>query len=1012
MSSMRFTIILLFALSIGLWAQQANISTPLPPKTTPKEVWVDSIYQSLSIDKKIAQLYMIAAYSGGEKYNQADIEKAINQHGIGGLIFMQGTASAQALQTNKYQQISKVPLWIAMDAEWGLGMRLKGIKDMPRQIMMGAMKDSNLVYNMAVAVADQCRRLGVHINFAPVADINNNPNNPVINFRSFGENKYRVANYCTQYMMGLQDNGIIACAKHFPGHGDTETDSHQDLPTINKSLQELHNLEFYPFAKLIENKIQSVMIAHLQVPSLDNRPNTPTTLSHNTVTKLLKETMGFKGLVFTDALNMQGVAKFFAPGEIDLRAFEAGNDVLLFSQDIPSGIEKIKAAIQSGKIPQERLEESVKKILSAKYDAGLNNFININIDSIDADINKYTTAIRKQIAENAITLIADPHSLLDKLKQSQLKNFTYVAISSQTDNTIISELKKMGLQDVVFVKDLSKKEIKKLHKHLKDKELIIGLHNMSGYPTNNFGLDENLIQIVKTLNEDNKAINILFGNPYALKNFCDISSFIIAYDDAEETQLAVSKIITGQLKAKGKLPVTICKNFKAGDGIVSITNILGEVSDTVVYRRQIKKVNEGPELVKQKLPTDIELTCCVSPDAVGADNKVLDKLDAFIENSIAMGALPGCRILASKNGKVFYDRAFGFLTQERKNRVDINTVYDLASLTKITATTMAIMKLYDKGKIDINENIGKYLPTVKGSDKEYLKIKDILLHQAGLKSWIPFYKETVDENAYPKAEIYSKTLTGKFKIKVADNLYMHEAWLDTLWKRILTSPLENRGKYVYSDLDFILLQKLAEHISQKKLDVFLYEEFYKPLEMNSTVFNPRIKAPNLVTAPTEMDNYFRQQKINGYVHDMGAAMLGGVGGHAGLFSTPNDIAILMQMLLNGGVYNGKRYLQKSTIDMFTAHNSNISRRALGFDKPEMQAGKSSPCCSNASDKTFGHTGFTGTCVWADPKQQLIFVFLSNRTYPSANNKLINSMNVRERAHQFIYQSLGIAPKKR
>ncbi len=313
----------------------------------------------------------------------------------------------------------------------------------------------------------------------------------------------------------------------------------------------------------------------------------------------------------------------------------------------------------------------------------------------------------------------------------------------------------------------------------------------------------------------------------------------------------------------------------------------------------------------------------------------------------------------------------------------------------------------------MNEPLGKYIPATKNTDKEYLRIKDILAHQAGLKSWIPFYKETLDEQGNPKPEIYSKVSTGKFNIKVCDNLFMNSNWIDTMWKRIIESPLENRGKYVYSDLDFIFLQKVVENITKQSLDQFVSKEFYQPLDMKNTAFNAKTRLPKKEIAPSEIDDYFRHQSIQGYVHDMGAAMFGGVSGHAGLFSTASDIGILFQMLLNGGIYNNKRYLQQSTVELFTSKNSFISRRGLGFDKPETKSGKGNPCSDNASSKTFGHQGFTGTCVWADPETKLVFVFLSNRTYPSAENKLINSsLHVRETAQNYIYNAIGIANKSR
>ncbi len=1007
-------IITLFILSYNTFSQPANNSVPLPVLQSKAAMWVDSIYNTMSTEERIGQLYMIAAYSGGEKYNQVLIEKLISENHIGGLIFMQGNAKAQAEQTNKFQGMSKVPLFIAMDAEWGLGMRLTGIRDMPRQIMLGAMTDSTLVYKMASAIASQCRRLGVHIDFAPVVDVNNNPENPVINFRSYGENKYKVANYGVQYMRGLQDNGIMACAKHFPGHGDTDMDSHKDMPEISKPYAALENLELYPFKKLIDNGLQSAMVAHLHIPALDNRKNIPSTLSYKTVTDLLKGKMAFNGLVFTDALNMEGIAKYYEPGDIDLKAFEAGNDVLLFSQDVNAGTRKIKDAVSKDSIKEKQLELTVKKILMAKYNAGLNTFTSIKTDSIDNDINQYTSALRKQIAEASITLLSDPFQITDKLKKYDLKNVAYIGVGTISENAFVRELKRYGVQKIFYapanVKD--KKEFLKRFKN--NSTLIIGVHSMTGYPTQNFGLDKNEIEIINELSKLNNSLTVIFGNPYSLKNFCDVKGMVIAYDEAEETQEIAAKILTGQLKAKGKLPVSVCGQYKAGDGIVSLTNILGEVTDTIAFKKQNKNTNPITDAFASKLfNNNTLLECCVSPQAVGADIKELDKLDNFIENAIRVGAFPGCRILASKDGKVFYDKAFGYLTQDKKNMVDINTIYDVASVTKVMATTMAIMKLYDQGKISLDAYIGKYVPQTKGSDKEYLKIKDILTHQAGLKSWVPFYKETLDEYGYPKTSVYNKTLSGKFNVRVTDNLYMNSDWIDTMWNRILSSPLENRGKYVYSDLDFILLQKAVENITRQSLDNFVSKEFYIPLGMTNTAFNAKLKLQKKEIAPSEIDNYFRHQVVQGYVHDMGAAMFGGVSGHAGIFSTANDIGILFQMLLNGGMYNGKRYFQKSTVELFTAKNSFISRRGLGFDKPEMKSGKSSPCCDNVSSSTFGHQGFTGTCVWADPESNLVFVFLSNRTYPSAENKLINSsLNVRETAQKYIYNSLGIANKSR
>jgi beta-N-acetylhexosaminidase len=994
-----------------VFAQPANKSIPLPKLNSVANLWVDSVFNQLTLEQRIGQLFMVAAYSGGEKYNQPLIEKLIQEQEIGGVIFMQGTPTAQANQTNIYQAKSKVPMLIAMDAEWGLGMRLTGIRDLPRQLMMGAMADSNLVYKVASSIASQCQRLGVHIDFAPDIDVNNNPNNPVINFRSFGEDKIKVANFGIQYMRGLQDNGIMACGKHFPGHGDTETDSHKDLPQINKTIAQLENLELYPFKKLIDNGIQSIMVAHLQIPAIDNSINTPTTLSYKTITALLKEKMGFNGLIFTDALNMQGIAKYYNPGEIDLKAFLAGNDVLLFSQDVPSGLSKIKEALSTGKISNKRLEESVKKILLAKYNAGLSTIKKLQTINIDDDINALTSSLRKQIAEAAITLLNDKNQIIDKIKRNAVRNVTYVAVGTSTETTFATSLKKYGVNKILFA-PTNPKDVSGFLVQLKSADaIIVGVHNLASYPKGNFGLDHGEIELVNSIMKTNKAISVLFGNPYAAKNFCGSNGLIVCYDEAEETQIAASMIITGQLKAKGKLPVTVCEQFQFGDGIIGLTSTLGEPIDQQKFDVQNKEVPK--DVANSTFSNDIHLSCCISPNALGINYTELSKLDNYLYSCVQSKMFPGCRVFAAQDGKVFYDKSFGYLTQDKKNTVDNNTIYDIASVTKVAATTMAVMKLYDEGRLDLNATLDKYVSLTKGTDKAYLKIRDILAHQAGLKSWIPFYKETLDSNKIPRTDLYAKTKSVEYSVKVANGLYMRRQWIDTMWKRILYSPLENRGKYVYSDLDFLFMQKVVESITKKSLDEYVETEFYKPLGMTNTRYEAYKNLSGKEIAPSEFDDYFRHQNIQGYVHDMGAAMLGGVCGHAGLFSTAGDLGILCQMLLNGGIYKGKRYFKRTTVDLFTAKNSSLSRRGLGFDKPEPNATKGSPCADNTPLNAFGHQGFTGTCIWTDPDNRLIFIFLSNRTYPTAENKAINKNGgVRETAQQYIYKAMGVASQRR
>jgi beta-N-acetylhexosaminidase len=1027
LTSLRIFWILLLFISINATAQPANNSVKLPKPKGNMQTWVDSVFNSLTLDQKLGQLFMIAAYSGGEKYNKPVIEKLISQNFIGGLIFMQGTAEAQAEQTNEFQKASKVPLLIGMDAEWGLGMRLKGVDDFPRQIMLGAMKDTTLVYKMAQAIAYQCRRLGVHMDFAPVVDINNNPNNPVINFRSFGENKFNVSNYGTQYVKGLQENGVIASAKHFPGHGNTDVDSHKDLPTISSSEKSLMDLELYPFRQMINNMVGSIMIAHLQIPALDNTPNTPTTLSYKVVTELLKEKMGYKGLIITDALNMEGVAKYFAPGEVDVKAFKAGNDILLFSQNVNTAVQKLKEAINNGTISEERIEESVKKILTAKYFVGLNKSKNISAENITKDLNQYTNSIRTQVAKEAITLLTDQNNVLDKIRRNGAKKVAYVGIGGTANNTFIKALNAYGITESYFVNG------DKLQAKLKDYDaIIIGIHNVALYPGKNFGLQVSDVETANELLKNKNAMLVLFGNPYAMKYFCNAKAALVGYDEKPETQIVMADIIGGKIRAKGKLPVSVCPSFAAGSGIASITNELGEknksnqeanrelkdVKFTATDDRIIHLHHEDSTMHRKfdlvpsikNIAVPVNLNCCVNPASIGADNSKLDKIDALIDNAIARGAFPGCRILIAKEGKVFYDKSFGYSNYDKNQKVTDNTIYDLASVTKVLATTLAVMKLYEQEKLDLNKTLGDYLPMTKYTDKAYLKIKDVLLHQAGLKSWIPFYKETLDSNKQQRADIYNYIAKGDYTIQVAKNLYMNKHWVDTMWSRILMSPLGAKT-YEYSDLDFIFLQKVVEKITGQSLEAYVTKEFYIPLGMKSTCFNPIKKGkPLSLIAPTENDKYFRYQVVQGNVHDMAAAMFGGISGHAGLFSTAGDVSIALQMLLNEGIYDGKRFFSRKTIQEFTSYK-NATRRGLGWDKTEPNSNKSNPTADNCSLLTFGHTGFTGTCIWADPTYNLQFIFLSNRTYPSADNKLITNMDIRTKAQQYVYESLGIASRK-
>ncbi len=927
--------------------------------------WTDSVFKSLSEDEKIAQLMVIRAHSNLESDHVAKVVNDIKKYNVGALCFFQGGPIRQANLTNYYQSIAKTPLMVTIDGEWGLGMRLDSVTKFPYQLTLGALNSEDLIYKMGIAVGEQCKRIGVHVNYAPVVDINNNPNNPVIGYRSFGEDKDKVSRYGVAYMKGMQDAGIMACAKHFPGHGDVDVDSHYDLPVINKSMDQLNEMELVPFKAIFDAGVGSVMIAHLYIPSIDNTANKATSISKNNVTDLLRNTLHYNGLTFTDALEMKGVAKFFPGGTISVEAIIAGNDMLCLPASVPESIEAIKKAIADKRISWNDINEKVKKVLLSKYQLGLNKTQWIDTNNLVEDLNAKTDAIRYEVAKNGITVLAQAGRTASRNDYAQVplteaqKKVAYIGIGLTEMNDFGKRMKKDFDADVykLSYKDGQSKAdeiLKDVKKDGKYDAIIIGVHNYSLRPSDNFGISSVAINLFKELNFI-KTITMTFGNVLATKNFCDAKTLVACYQDDDITQQAAADLLEGKIFSMGKLPVTVC-DFKFGDGFV---------------HSGIK----SKESVKEKLQV----------------------IDSIALDGIAKKAFPGCVILAAHKGEIIYHKAFGNYEFGQSPPMSTESIFDLASVTKVSATTISIMKLYEEGKIKLDGKLKDYLPWVKGSNKADLEIDDILLHQAGLVPFIVFYKETIDTNTgIPYSSIYSSSPRKGYGVRVAERIYMRDDWQDTMINRILKSPVSSKNKYVYSDNDFILLGKVVEQISGMPLDQYVQKTFYNKIGMYSTGFCPRNKFGLECLVPTETETHFRNQTMQGDVHDEGASMFGGVAGHAGLFSNAYDLSMLYQMLLNGGTINGERYLKPETIKLFTDYHSKISRRGYGFDKPEKDNDKrDGPYPSAlASPKAFGHTGFTGTCVWVDPEYDLVYVFLSNRVYPTRDNPRLSRMNIR------------------
>ena len=938
--------------------------------------WVDSVYNSLTPDQRLAQLFMVAAYSNKDMKHVRDIRELIQKYNIGGLIFMQGGPQREAKLTNYYQNLSKTPLLISIDGEWGLAMRLDSTPKYPRQMTLGAIQNDSLIFKMGKQIAKECKRMGIHVNFAPVADVNNNALNPVIGMRSFGENKYKVATKSVMYMKGLQSEGVMANGKHFPGHGDTDTDSHKALPTITASKDRLDSLELYPFKRLFDEGLSSIMVAHLFVPTYDTTKNTASTLSPKIVTDLLKQKMNFKGLVFTDALNMKGVASFYEPGMVDVKALLAGNDVLLFAENVPKAIEQIKLAVNRGEISEEEIGVRCKKILKAKFWCGLDKNPFINSKHLYEDLNtKQSDALNKKLAEASVTLLKNEANIIPLTKIDSLK-ILCVSVGEKSEDLFTQTIKKYTSLDFIGINhDAKQKERDTLLSKLKKYDLILlQVNKTSYYPKNDFGCTPESIQLISQIITTKPTISCLYSNPYLINKLIDLEkskAVLEVYENNKFSQKAAAEAIIGAIVVNGKLPVS--------------TNLF--------------KLETGIELTKK---TRIQY---VNPEDIGIYSRKLEEIDSLAYLGIKEKAFPGCQIIALKDGKVFYQKNFGKQTYDVKSeKIDNNTIYDLASLTKILSSSLALMKLNEKKQFDYNANLSYYFPEVHKTNKSELNYKDILTHQSGLSPWIPFWQKTVDKKHNYKEGYYSEVQSDKFPTQVAKNLYVVKDFNDSIYQQIITSKLEETGKYVYSDIGYYFSKILIERLTKTTLNNYVQNTFYKPMNLGLT-YLPLQTYPANIIAPTELDKNFRKQQIRGYVHDQGAALLGGVAGHAGLFGNATDVAIIMQMLLNKGEYGGIHFLNTDIINQFTSPQYTTNRRGLCFDKPEFDDKKDSPVTKECSLKSFGHSGFTGTFAWADPENGLVFVFLSNRVYPNADENKLAKLGIRGKMHRSFYEAL-------
>ena len=939
-----------------------------------QEKWVDSILSSMTIDEKIGQLFMVQAYSNLDSVHENKIKEMIQNYHVGNLIFMQGTPKKQAELTNMYQSLSKVPLMIGFDGEWGLDMRLQNTYRFPWNMTLGAIQDNDLIRQFGAHLGMHCRRLGIHVNFAPVVDINTNPLNPIIGNRSFGEDKVNVTEKAIAFSQGMQSQNVLANAKHFPGHGDTATDSHYKLPVINFDRKRLDSIELYPYKRVFDAGMASIMTAHLSIPSLESNAKLPTSLSKKVVTTILKEELGFLGLIFTDGLNMKGAADYSTSSEIDLAAILAGNDILLIPQDVPATVSLMQSSLQSGVLSQERLDESVRKILLAKYKVGLNNFQPIDTLNLVEDLNKIEDELlHRKLVKNSMTIIRNKKEILPIKDLQKNKKIAYVKLGEDDGEIFLSSLRKY----TEIVKVTGEKLSDIVHM-LEDFDLVIvGYHSSNAHPWKGFKFKNQELIWLHEIARKNKTILSVFASPYSLldvKSFTNLEGVLVAYQNSKNAQQIAAQTIFGAIEAKGKLPVSIKEEFPVGTGIAT---------------RNLQRLQYS------------------LPESVGMSSQKLAKIDSIANVVLEQKMSPGLQVLVARHGQVIYEKSFGFHTDQKIDSVKNSDIYDVASLTKILASLPMLMKAEEEKKIKLSASIRDILPKFRKSNKDTVTVQEMLSHYGRLQAWIPFYTLTQDSITKNNLkEYYSRKKSKKYSIQVAENLYLNKSYKDSIYKYIKESDQREEPGYKYSDLGYYLFKEALEKKYKKPLNVLVQNEFYEAIGADRMSYLPLEKYVKSAIIPTEKDSYYRNQLLHGYVHDMGAAMLGGVGGHAGLFANANDVAKMMQLYLQKGYYGGKRYFKAQTFDKFNKRyyaDKNV-RRGLGFDKPQLDP-EVEATCGCVSDESFGHSGFTGAYTWADPVSGIVYVFLSNRVYPTMENKGLVTEDIRTEVQRIIQEAI-------
>jgi len=935
--------------------------------------WVDSVFNTLNTTEKIGQLFMVPVSASAEPSELEELERDVKNRQVGNVYFNSGSPVRQTKLTRQLQEEASVPLLVAMDAEWGLGKSMDSTISFPRALVLGAIRNDSLLYRMGKEIAYQLKLIGVNMNFAPVPDVSQITTAP-ISYQSYGGNKFRVARKSLTYMRALQDNQILSCARYFPVKGITVSDVQKGFPAIQLTLD---SIEVYPYQVLFDNGLSGVAPAVAEFPMFYTNVNLikknnygSSSLASLFTGEWMKKKMNFKGLTFADIPSLKLSTEKYRAGEAELLAFQAGNDILVDPKDIGPALRKIRKLVRKEELYEEQLNASVKKILNAKYEAGLSKKSWFNTDNLVSELNRpEAVLLNQELYKAAITIARDRDGNIP-IKTLENKHFAYLTGDTEIPNDEFYQHLTRYVSISYFVTTGNEDRLDLLNS-LNDQEVII----VGIFPQTSEATLARIDGFLQYLMPSRSIIVCDFGNEFFLKKINSYPSLITAYVNSSAMMKAVAEIVFGATSASGQLPISFNLNLPEGSG----------------------KISEPLSRLKWTTPQD-----------AGMDEKVLARIDGIVKEAIDKKATPGCQVLVAKDGKVVYEKSFGTLSYDDPAAVTDETIYDLASLTKVSATLQAVMFMHEKGLIDIYKKASVYLPELKSTNKKDVTIVDMLTHQAGLVPFIPLWNQTVKDSLFLPL-YYNREKNLGYPLQIAPHLYGATTLRDSVWMWIEKSKLQDKiprtgYAYRYSDLGFMILLRLAERVLNQPLEDFLQQNFYEPLGASTTGFTPLSHFPVQSIAPTEVDKIYRKSLVQGTVHDERAAMMGGVSGHAGLFSTANDLAKLGQMLLQDGYYGGYRYFKPETLHLFTAKQYDKSRRGLGWDKPIQSDWSNSPASILASPRTFGHTGFTGTCMWIDPEFNLVYIFLSNRVYPDRNTKLIN-LNIRSRIQDVIYQSI-------